>query len=153
MRSSSALVAHIHAWMRRYSARLARPPVSVACALTAEGHRDFHDLLGANAHAFQVVVVEAVEFGEVLPLGAVLAQPLRLFDDAAHQLRLRPYATLSQSVLDDDRTGVLAVHVADLLSQVLRRDELVDRRVDQHSRGMDAGFVAEDVETDAWFGR
>src|SRR3989442_15675475 len=91
MRSSSALAAHIQPWMRRYSPRLA-PPALVACALTAQGHGDLHALLGADAHPLQVVVVEPLKLGEALPLGTLLAQPLDLFDDAAHQLGLRPHA-------------------------------------------------------------
>ncbi len=48
---------------------------------------------------------------------------------------------------------MLAVDVGDLGPEVGRRNELVDRRMDEHARGVDAGLVAEHVEADAGLGR
>src|SRR5919198_6116357 len=52
-------------------------------------------------------------------------------------------------MLDDDGARVLAVHVAHLLAEIDRGDELIDSRMDQHAGCMDAGLVAEHVMPDS----
>src|ERR1700730_8079947 len=152
MRSSSAFAAHIQPWTCRYSSRLPAG-VSVTCALTGQGHCYLHHLFGAHPHPLQVVVVGALELGEVLALGALLAHSLDLLHDARHELWLGTDAPLAQRVLDDQGARMLAVDVTDLAAEVFRWDELVDRRVDEHARGVDSRLVAEDVEPDSGLGR
>src|SRR5579864_7226479 len=48
---------------------------------------------------------------------------------------------------------MLAIDVRDLGAEVGRRDELIDRGVDEHARRVDSRLVAEDVQTNAWLRR
>src|SRR5262245_50349847 len=113
MRSSSALVAHIHPCMRRYSSRVALtvsveppvrsglvpetgrspvpPPGSAASALTGirlQRPRDPGDFLGSHAHTLQVVVVPTLKVREIRALGPLLPQALDLLHHPGDQWRL-----------------------------------------------------------------
>src|SRR5438128_1592039 len=81
IRSSSAFVAHMARWSRRYSSRVASPS-SIARTVAPDRDGDLGHLVSGHAHALQVVVVRALELGEVRPLGPLLAKLLDLLHDA-----------------------------------------------------------------------
>src|SRR5690348_10299734 len=95
MRSSSALAMHIQRCSWRYSSRVALSAAVVVATpsvyAAGVGHQragDVDDLFARQAEAVQVLVVALVEVREVGLLGALLAQPLHLFEDAAYEPRL-----------------------------------------------------------------
>src|SRR5258708_32382393 len=48
---------------------------------------------------------------------------------------------------------MVPVHIREFGAEIGRREELIDRWVNQHAGGVDAGLVAEYVEPDAWLRR
>ena len=85
-----------------------------------------------------MIVVLALELGEIAPLSALLAHPLDLGEHLRHQLGLGRDPGVAERMLDHERPGMLAVDVGDLGAEVGGRHELVDRGMDQHARGVDA---------------
>src|SRR4029077_8945439 len=106
-----------------------------------DGAGDVDDLRRCQAEMAEVLVVVAVELREVRALGTLFADSLHLFEDLRDQLRLGRDAGAAQCVLDDHRARVLAVDVFDLSAHVGGRDELVDRRMNEHARCVDARLM------------
>src|ERR1700730_12209414 len=71
--------------------------------LGGERRRYLDNLLLADAHALEVVVVGAREGGELGALRPLLADPLDLRHDLGHQRRVVGHMLGAQGVLDDQR--------------------------------------------------
>src|SRR5258708_10202025 len=173
IRSSSALAMHIHRWIWRYCSRVT-VPLRVVVAIRSQSRqsiegsrqrdharsvlvvlverpRDINHLIGCQAQTIQMLVVPAMEVGEVSTFRTLLPDALDLGQHRGHKLRLGRDRRTPQGVLDRERAGMLAVDIRDLGAKLGWWQELIDGGMDEHAGSVASRLMTENVQADARF--